>query len=268
MAFPPLKARVKLLSLLAVASAWLALCGPVAAAPDIEALTEALAPLNYEVDGQVVGFSSELLDMMAKESRLTVKKQVLPWIRAYDMAGRQSNTLIYSLVRTPEREALFHWVGPILPRRLLLYKHRDRTDINLKTLDDARAYRIGVTLDSAAARSLLQQGFPRTGSQQPQGPGLDFGQNDQTNLKKFVAKRFDLIVLLDWAAVYNAKSEGMEPDELQPALVLDDTMSYWYGVSLPTSPDVARKLNAALLKIKGDGRYQQLKQKYLPRITK
>jgi ABC-type amino acid transport substrate-binding protein len=31
---------------------------------------------------------------------------------------------------------------------------------------------------------------------------------------------------------------------------------------------VARKLNAALQRIKGDGRYLQLKQKYLPRVGK
>ena len=65
-----------------------------AAAVEISALTEALPPLNYEVDGKVVGFSSELLDLMAKESGITVNKQVLPWARAYELVTRQSNTLI------------------------------------------------------------------------------------------------------------------------------------------------------------------------------
>ena len=65
-----------------------------APALEISALTEALPPLNYEVDGRVVGFSSELLDLMAKESGITVNKQVLPWARAYELVTRQSNTLI------------------------------------------------------------------------------------------------------------------------------------------------------------------------------
>ncbi len=155
------------------ALAWLlsaSACGQAVAA-DLEALTESLPPLSYEAKGQVVGFSSELLDMMALDAGISVKKQVLPWQRAYEIVGRQRDTLIYSLVRTPEREALFQWVGPISARRMMLYKHRDRTDIALKTLDDARAYRIGVTLESAAAKSLAQQGFARAGSQAGSGPG-------------------------------------------------------------------------------------------------
>ena len=52
------------------------------------------------------------------------------------MVDRQGNTLICSLARTPEREGLFEWVGPISERRILLYRHRDRIDINLKTPDD------------------------------------------------------------------------------------------------------------------------------------
>jgi polar amino acid transport system substrate-binding protein len=246
------------------------LCGlcHAAHATELEALTESLAPLSYEANGRVVGFSSELLDMMAAEARFTVKQQVLPWHRAYEMVGRQRNTLIYSLVRAPEREALFQWVGPISPRRMLLYKHRDRTDIAVKSLDDARAYRIGVTLESAAARSLTQQGFPRANNQQAQAPGLDLGLNDQMNLKKFMARRLDLLVMLDWAAMYSARVEGLDPEDLQPVLVLDDSNSYWYGVSLSTPPDVAVKLNAALQRIKSDGRYQQLKQKYLPKASR
>jgi polar amino acid transport system substrate-binding protein len=60
---------------------------------EVAALTESLPPLNYEQDGRVVGFSSELLDLMAREADITVHKQVLPWSRAYDMVGRQANTL-------------------------------------------------------------------------------------------------------------------------------------------------------------------------------
>lgn len=235
---------------------------------ELSALTEPLPPLNYEVDGKVVGFSSELLDLMAREADVTVNKQILPWPRAYDMVGRLSNTLIYSLARTPERESQFQWVGPIGARRILLYKHSDRTDISIKSLDDARAYRIGVARESAAAKALVKQGFPINGLQDELGPGLDLGAHDESNMKKFIARRFDLLVSLDWAAAYNAKNAGLGPDDLQAVWVLDEGLTYWYGLNLATDPEVARKLNAALQRIKADGRYQQLKQKYLPRVGK
>jgi len=102
--------------------------------PELTALTEQLPPLNMEMDGRVTGFSSELLDMMAADAGIPLRKQVLPWARAYDRALRHSDVILYSLVRTPERESLFRWVGPISPRRIVLYRWADRTDIVLKTL--------------------------------------------------------------------------------------------------------------------------------------
>jgi polar amino acid transport system substrate-binding protein len=239
-----------------------------AAAVEISALTEALPPLNYEVDGKVVGFSSELLDLMARESGITISKQLLPWARAYELVTRQGNTLIYSMARTPEREALFQWVGPISARRILLYKLVERAEISIKTLDDARNYRVGVVRESAAAKGLIQQGFVLNGPQDVLGPGLDLGPHDESNMKKFVAKRFDLLVSLDWAAAYNARNAGLSPDDYQAVWVLDESLSYWYGLNLATDPEVARRLNAALQKVKNDGQYLLLKQKYLPKTSK
>lgn len=82
-------------------------------------------------------------------------------------------------------------------------------------------------------------------------------------MRKFIAKRFDLLVSLDWAAAYNAKNAGIDPADLVPALVLDESLSYWYGLNLSVAPEVAKRLNAALQKLRNDGRYAQLRQKYL-----
>ena len=100
------------------------------------------------------------------------------------------------------------------------------------------------------------------------GGGLELGVNDETNMRKFIAKRFDLLVSLDWAAAYNAKNAGIDPADLVPALVLDDSLNYWYGLNLSVDPDVAKRLNAALQKLRNDGRYTQLRQKYLLKAAK
>ncbi|HCX82353.1 MAG TPA: hypothetical protein DHV01_12250 [Rhodoferax sp.] len=236
-------------------------------APTLQALTESLPPLNYEHEGKITGFASELLDLMAAEAGIPLQKQLLPWVRAYDRATKPGDTVLYSLVRTPERESLFRWVGPIGPRRILFYKWADRSDIQLKSLDDARAYRIGTTLESAATKNLIKQGFvpmPMDGAVS----GLEQGVNDEQNMRKFIAKRFDLLVSLDWAAAYNAKNVGIDPADLVPALVLDDSLNYWYGLNLSVDPDVAKRLNAALQKLRNDGRYTQLRQKYLLKAAK
>lgn len=235
------------------------------APPELMALTERLPPLNMEADGQVTGFSSELLDMMAADARVVVRKQVLPWARAYDRALRHNDTLLYSLVRTPERETLFRWVGPISPRRIVLYRWADRSDIVLRNLDDARPYRIGSTLESASTKLLEKLGFAAIPATDAAGGGLELGVNDETNMRKFIARRFDLLVSLDWAAVYNAKNAGIDPAQLVPALVLDDSAEYWFGLNPAIDPDTAKRLDQALLRAKADGRYNLLRQKYLPK---
>ena len=234
---------------------------------DLMAFTEPLPPLSMEVGAEVTGFSSELLDMMAQEAGVGVQKQVLPWTRAYERARMLPNGVLYSLVRTPEREALFRWVGPISARRIVLYKWADRTDIRLKTLDDARPYRIGTVRESASTRALQQQGFPldfppATDSKYPNG-GLELGATDEMNMNKFIAKRFDLLLALDWSAAYNLKKAGKEPSSVVPALVVDDAESYWYGLNPAGDPELAKRLELALQRIKADGRYAQLSQKYL-----
>lgn len=239
----------------------------VTSAQSLSALTEPLAPLNYEVNGKVTGFSSDLLDLMATETgiSISINKQILPWARAMAMVGRQENTLIYSLVRTPERENQFQWIGPISPRRIIIYKFSNRPDIVIKNIDDLRRYRIGSAHESAATKQLLEKGFVIDSQGGATSPGLDIGVNDETNMRKFIAKRFDLLVSLDWAAAHNSRLAGLKQGELEPAWVLDDSLSYWYGASLNTDPELVKRLNAALQKIKDDGRYTQLKQRYMPK---
>ena len=48
-----------------------------------------------------------------------------PWVRGYELALSQPNTVLFSTTRTPARESSFHWVGPIAQDRVVLLAHRD-----------------------------------------------------------------------------------------------------------------------------------------------
>jgi polar amino acid transport system substrate-binding protein len=231
----------------------------LAAAPmpiQLRALTEALPPLNYELNGQVVGFSSELLDMLALEAGVTVQKQLLPWARAYRMALDDADTIIYSLVRTPERETLFQWVGPISPRKIVLYRMATRKELAVTHLDDVRPYKVGVVRESAAAKALINKGFTVDKE-------LELALDDATNMRKFKAGRFDFLVSLDWAAAYNTQQNDMTPADLAAVLVLDEQSEYWFGVSLRSDAQIVRRLNEALVKVRRDGRLKALTRRHM-----
>jgi polar amino acid transport system substrate-binding protein len=231
----------------------LQICLPQAYASDqLNALTEYLPPLNYEQDGKITGFSTELLDLIALEARIEINKEMLPWPRAYSRAQKETNTLIYSMVRTPEREAQFQWVGPISSRRIMLYKLANRKDIVIKKLDDARAYQIGAVRESESTKNLIRQGFDK----------LDLATDDENNMRKFKYGRFDLLLSLDWSAAYNAKKLGIA-NEIVPVQQLVSQANYWFGISKHTDPSIARKMNLALNKIRKDGRLDALRLRYL-----
>lgn len=217
--------------------------------------TENLAPLNYQDGAEVRGFSVELLHKMAAACGLPLELQVLPWQRAMQMAETQANSVLFSLTRTPEREAQFQWVGPIAPRRVLVYRLAKRSELSLSRLSELGERRIGVVRDSAADRLLQAAGLKP-------GVELEHGLDDATNVRKLLASRMEFVVLLDWAAAWAMRQHKLAYATLQPVMELDVSRTYWYGLRTDADPALARRLQAALDALKRDGRYEQLRQRY------
>ncbi|WP_434633958.1 substrate-binding periplasmic protein [Chromobacterium sp. CV08] len=224
-----------------------------AAAAPILAYTEDVPPLNYQENGQVKGFSTELLRLLAREAGLEVKIEVLPWLRAYAKVKDTPGTLLYTLVRTPERESQFQWVGPISPRRIYLYRLRERRDIRVSSLADLARYRNGALAGSAAAGQLAGLGL---------GEQLDLGRSDDADLKKLQLGRVDLVAMLDWSMQWQLRQQGLPASTLEPAWLLDGKQQYWFALNPRSPPDWAKKLQAALERVGADGRLQAIRRHY------
>ena len=226
-----------------------------AGAEELVAFTESLPPLNYAENGEARGFSSELLKAMAADAGLTLHMQVLPWQRSVQEASRRADSVLFSLTRTPERETQYRWVGPISPRRILVYRLSHRTEVRPTSLKQLNGWRLGVSRDSAAAKQLIADGLrPDT--------ELELGLDDATNLRKLLAGRMDLIVLLDWAAAWHLRELKLPYATLTPVRPMDVDKSYGYGLPVAGDPATARRLQAALDRIRRDGRYERLRQRY------
>lgn len=232
---------------------------PAFAAPAERVLlgfTENLPPLNYQDDsGAAQGFSVELLRLMAAAAGLPLELQVMPWLRSMQMAEAQPASVLFSLTRTPEREAQFQWVGPIAQRRILIYRLASRVDLKLNQLGDLGTQRIGVVRDSAADKQLQAAGLKP-------GVQLEHGLDDATNVRKLLAGRMEFVALLDWAAAWNMRQLKLPYATLQPVMEQDTSRSYWYGLRPDAEPAVVRRLQAELDALKRDGRYERLRQRY------
>lgn len=226
-------------------------------AVEMLAFTENLPPLNFEENGQIKGFSVELVNLMAKESGIGITIQVMPWARAYQTTLETPNSIIFTIVRNADRENLFLWIGPIAKRKIYLYKLSQRNDIKLSQITDAKKYRIGAVRESASTKLLISQGFEINKE-------LDLAKDDFINMKKLLSGRIDLTAALDWAAYFALKKEGGSAEQISPAILLDQTHEYFIGLNKNTNPELYEKLSKAFEKIKKNGQLKKLQQQHMP----
>ena len=135
-----------------------ALAPGMAAAQMLRMVSEFLPPSSMMENNVVVGReTAKVRDLLARAG-IAYTIELLPWKRAYAQALREADTCVYSTTRTPEREALFRWVGPLNEAEWVLYGLASR-NFSLRSLDDARGLVIGTVLGDARDEYLRARGL-------------------------------------------------------------------------------------------------------------
>ena len=109
-------------------------------------LTEEFAPFNYK-EGDKVGPVplSTYLKQFSKTWGLIAHEPMsalLPWLKVFRQPENNTSTVLFSIVRTPEREPLYKWAGPIAKGSIVLYAPESR-NITISSPEDLNKYRIG-----------------------------------------------------------------------------------------------------------------------------
>lgn len=126
--------------------------------------TEQLPPYNYEENGTLQGISVDLLEAVTERMGAKVSRDevhLVPWTEGYQAVLTQNNTVLFSMARTPEREDLFKWAGPIYTNRKVLFARPD-SGIIIDAPEDLGEYRIGVVTDDIAVQYLLDMGVDQS----------------------------------------------------------------------------------------------------------
>lgn len=126
-------------------------------------LTEEARPYNFEANGTAQGISVDLL--RAALSRLDVPEnatsvRVVPWTEGYASAQNNSSTVLFSTSRTPDRENLFQWAGPIGRNDYVLFADQTRK-ITITNTTDLTRYRIGAVTDDITVQYLADHGVTK-----------------------------------------------------------------------------------------------------------
>lgn len=219
------------------------------AAPVRLAITTESSPPASMLSGRTVtGSSTEKVREIMARAGIAYHIDLFPWKRAYTGALRRADGCVYSTTRTPEREHLFHWIGPLDEAEWVLLARADRR-YQFKTLDDARGLRIGTYNGDAREEYLRARGFR-----------IDSANNDLINPRKLLLNRIDL-----WAASLRRGSYVLEEngwsDSIVPVLTFNKIHVYLACNKGVDGKQVAR-MNAALEAMEQDGTSRRIERKY------
>ncbi len=234
----------------------MSLFSPGFAKEKITIVTEDWAPFNYQENGEVVGFSTELLQEMLSYLKIKAPIKIYPWARAYHLALNNKNTLLYTVAKTDERLSLFKWIGPIAPRKMYLFKLKDRKDIVVHSLTDAKSYRVGSVRDDAFSEFLFSNGFQ-------QGINVILEPDAKTNIHELFSKRIDIFASPELGAAFLAKKQGLSFDKMEKLTSVIDKGNYYFAFNNDTDDKLIERFQRALDEMKHSGVFEKIKDKYL-----
>ncbi len=121
--------------------------------------TEEYPPFNYADDqGRIIGSATELLQNALRQADIEAYFRLLPWARAYTEARLRAQHCVYSTTRTREREALFHWVGPLAVNEWAAFSLAERA-LGVTSFEGLRALRVGSFREDAVGDYVASQGI-------------------------------------------------------------------------------------------------------------
>lgn len=196
-------------------------------------------------DGKVVGVASEIVEKTLTRAGVTDYHMALyPWARAYDMARLEPNVLIYPIIRSAEREPLFKWVGELDQVTPMFYKLRERRDIVVKSLQDAKTWSVGVVRDDSRQEYLEGKGFNK----------MVVSSNNLDNLRKLLSGQVALVPLPEREAREQCEDLHIAFEDLESVYTIDELSKGLYvALSLKTPDDTVKRITAAFAQLKDDG---------------
>lgn len=122
--------------------------------------TESFAPFSYQQDGELTGKAVDIVRLMASEINEPYSIKMWPWIRAYTKVKETPNTGLFLVAKTPAREKLFKWVGPIIEDQIYLCQRASSTAAQSQRLEQlSKRSKIAITRGFPEQEILQRHGF-------------------------------------------------------------------------------------------------------------
>ena len=209
-------------------------------------LTEEFPPYNFTEAGKINGISTEIVREILKKINHPDNLEVLPWAQGYELLQKEDNIILFSTTRSPIREDLFKWVGPLVPNNTAFFAKKG-SGISISGMDDAKRVKsIGVYKDDFGELLLKKKGFKN----------LDSEVDNKLNVKKLVEGKIDLWLINELTGKHMAMVAGYADKIEKVYEVQKDSMYIAFSKSTPDT--VIEEWQNVLDKIRDDGTFAQI----------
>lgn len=208
----------------------------------IHVVTESWYPYNYlDKKGNIIGKSTKVVKAILDDTGLEYEIEMNPWSRAFNLVTSKPNVLIYSILKTSDREDLFYWFCSISTlERHKVYKLTARTDIVVNSEPDIKNYTTGVTDNTFLHKYMLGLDFI-------DGENLQVNSDDTVSIKMFIAGRIDLLVSLESSMKRKLNQKVLDQSIVTPLITLPAKIypPYCMALSKETPVEVVNKIRKA-----------------------
>ena len=228
------------------------------AVAELEAMTwysEEYPPYNYEVDGEVVGISTDILLAAFEKIGANISRKdirIIPWNRGYKFIQTRPGTALYSMTYTEERLKSMKFVGPAVPTRVSVIAPKS-TQISADTPADLDGLKIGVVRDDVGDQLLLKV------------LGNDTNVSRKNSLKQLMyllhSGRIDAVSYSAGVFQHAARKAGDDPGLYEEVFVLEEGQ-LGYAFHNATDPAILVPLQKAVDELSADGTVERIISTY------
>lgn len=215
--------------------------------------TEDYPPLTYVNSyGEITGFGSDIIGEIMKRNQIYTDIKLSQWNIGYELALNNPNFCLFTMDRTPIRDTLFQWVGPLGTNSTYFYT-KTGSGITILSLDDAKNLDAVGTVSSWFSDQYLRElGFTN----------LVSGGDPETMTEKLMQGEIDAFVCSGVTFTSILRGIGYDPDQVSASFELMSS-DYYIAFSHGTSVEVVNQWQQTLDAMKQDGTYDNIYSKWL-----
>lgn len=219
-------------------------------------IAEDLPPYHYKnEDGEIVGALVDIAKAVLEDAKLAGKFEIMPMARAYHQLETDRNTIMMSLLKNPQREDLFHWLGDVYFADAYLVSLQTFKG-QVTTLEDAKNYRVGTINGYSSAQYLKDKGFT-------DDENLVLVSHYTQLWQMLFKRRLDFVLTNTLTLENELKSVGFKVSDINKRLHLTEYPSILYfAANQQLDQKISELLMQSLINIKTTGQHRTILQKW------